>query len=121
MKRLFVLGMITLLCCPLAFIASANAGPVSYDDLWDISQGSLVTAHSPRHWASHIDNMFGASKGSAPEEEHTMFDDGHLAGTVHWVEWMTSVPMTLETFNLVAAHDHDLRDIRYRGFSQFRL
>ncbi|GEM_PF-1240990 len=114
---------------------SSLALPTSTTDLWDISQGSTVTGDSGvlyyrDNYKSSINNMFGAYDTSTTEHYNTIFKDyippGNYGasvseGYVHWVEWQTSLEMTLRSFNLVASHDGSPRDIRYRGFTDFYL
>lgn len=90
-------------------------------DLWDVSQGASVTAHSPLlQWApSSASNMFGAALGAEPG--NTVFIDRQPAGTIHWVEWQTPAAVTMRSFNLIAAHDGQPCDARYRGISRFTL
>jgi hypothetical protein len=115
------------------FILKQPAGAIliSYDDLWDISQGSVVTEHS-RVWSVHsmwspplrgsdIRNMFGGYYGYPWPGENTALGRNTSAGTIHWVEWQTPSLITLRSFNLITMHDPPPKDIRKRGFSQFRL
>jgi hypothetical protein len=109
----------------------AHALVVSYTDLWDVSQGTVVTGSSGAlsgGWSSDARNMFGGTFGSGPPDvlNNTIFRDYQPAGTVHWVEWATSAPVILGSLNLVAIHDDGWdgyvnRDINYRGFSEFWL
>lgn len=100
----------------------AHAGPVSYTDLWDYSQGASVTASSVMEPGSTASNMFGTVIGSTSDLSHNaIFDDYGRAGTVHWVEWMTPSAITLASFQMLAYHDLPPRDINERGFKTFRL
>lgn len=101
-----------------------------YNDLWDISQGTSVTGTSGAlagGWFSDARNMFGGTYGSNPDTmNNTIFKDYQSPGYVHWVNWQTSGPITLQSFNLVAIHDYgqnpyEYRDINYRGISRFKL
>lgn len=112
-------------------ILPAHALVLSYTDLWDVSQGTVVIATSGAltgGWSSDVRNMFGGYFGSGPPDllNNTIFRDQLPAGTVHWVEWTTSSPVNVGSFNLVAAHDGDFdgyvtRNINFRGFSSFNL
>ena len=74
----------------------------STNDLWDISQGSVVTGTSGVHVPySDIRDMFGGTF-SPVEPGVTVFDDGRPAGFVHYVEWRTPTPVTVNAFNLFA-------------------
>jgi len=114
----------------------AHALLASKTDLWDVSEGAIVTGTSGAlsgSWSSDARNMFGGAFGSGPPDvlNNTIFQDYNPAiqdynpaGTVHWVEWKTPSPVTLGSINLVAAHDDGWdgyvnRDISYRGFSEF--
>lgn len=90
----------------------------SSSDLWDVSQGTTVTANSPVK--NDADQMFGGS-GDSPEISNTLFRDFQPRGTLHFVEWQTTAPITLRSFRLDASHDHPPRDINARGFSRFTL
>jgi hypothetical protein len=112
--------LITLLFM-LAFSSSAIAA--STTDLWDESQGVTVLGTSGVQAGTHysdIRNMFGGDYGY-PETYNTIFADYQPAGTVHWVEWKTTSPVNLMSFELAMAHDADDRDANYRGVATFRL
>lgn len=112
------------------FAASIHAAT---DDAWDTSQGSVVTAHSPTlHSGELASDMFGTTSGA--DGNRLVFADYRAAGTVHWVEWQTPAPLTIQSFNLYAQHDDhryapagqcDLptgyRDAQHRGFDHFTL
>jgi hypothetical protein len=110
----------------LAAPAQATLIPVN-DDLWDVSQGASVTAHSgvltdPNpFFVSDIRNMFGHVLTGTVEPANTLFRDGQPAGTLHWVEWQTAIDITLRSFALFAAHDGEPEDANARGFSRFTL
>lgn len=100
---------------------TVSAGAQSHTDLWDISQGSVVTAHSALHSNFSIGDMFGTT-ASPGEPGDTIFADQQGLGFVHFVEWTTPVPITLESLHLYAtgdigaAYGSDFRDI-----GEFRL
>jgi hypothetical protein len=118
-KRVLIVSVVAIL---LGFSGFAFALPVSTLDLWDISRGTVVTSSSPMYYGgtSGASNMFGGT-GSSPEAERALFTDAYSAGYVHWVEWQTVAPVTIGSFNLVAAHDGSPRDANYRGFSRLSL
>jgi len=92
----------------------------SSNDLWDISQGSVVTGNSPVNSPfSDIRDMFGG-QFSAVEPGNTVFANNQPPGFVHYVEWQTAVPVTVNSFNLFAAGDGPA-DNNEREFSQFVL
>jgi acetyltransferase-like isoleucine patch superfamily enzyme len=88
-------------------------------DLWDLSQGTVVTSHSGVLEVSDIRNMFGGMFG--PIGPYTLFEDGLPAGTIHSVEWQTAQQIVLTSFNLFANHDGLEFGATHRGFSAFRL
>jgi hypothetical protein len=108
------------LAAVLAVAAPASALPIGIADLWN---GATVTANSPLiEWTtSSASNMFGGSFGVEPA--NTLFADrlSTGAGTIHWVEWQTTTPQTIRSFELFAHHDGYPRDATYRGFDLFRL
>ena len=61
----------------------------STNDLWDISQGSVVTGTSGADVPySDIRDMFGG-QFSEVDPGTTLFADGRPPGFVHYVEWQT--------------------------------
>ena len=94
----------------------------STNDLWDISQGSVVTGTSGAHVPySDIRDMFGGTF-SETEPGRTVFEDGEPAGFVHYVEWQTPTPVTVNSFNLFASGDGPQAPFpTQREFAQFVL
>ena len=93
-------------------------------DLWDLSNGTVVTSSSPTYPQASIENTFGATLGTLESEETpetTIFADGQPAGTVHFIEWETPGEVTLGQFNLYANHDAAPFDANERGFTRFVL
>jgi hypothetical protein len=115
----------------LAVAPCAQARLLSYSDLWDVSQGTVVTGSTGAlagGWSSDARNMFGGFFGSGPPDviNNTIFKDYQPAGYVHSVTWQTAAPVTLGGFNLVAAHDagsdgYRSRNINFRGLDRFTL
>ena len=95
--------------------------PLRSVDLWDISQGIVVTSDSGVLEGSDIRNMFGGNFG--PFAEETLFQDDLPADTIHSVEWQTAQQIMLTSFDIFANHDGPFPefDANYRGFSAFRL
>jgi Concanavalin A-like lectin/glucanases superfamily/Immunoglobulin I-set domain len=92
----------------------------STNDLWDISQGSVVTATSGAHVPySDIRDMFGGMFSEVGPGA-TVFNDGQPPGFVHYVEWQTPAPVTVNSFNLFALGDGPQFD-NQREFAQFVL
>lgn len=111
----------------LFYAGSCFAITMAYDDLWDVSQGTAVTGDSGamnygnQYWSSDTNHMFGGFSPDRVDIYNTLFRDYAAAGTTHWVEWQTQSTMTLRSFNLVAGHDGNPRNITSRGFSEFTL
>lgn len=135
MKRL-IIGLALVV---LFGVGQVKAEPIIEDstlDLWDASQGSVVTAHSlvmnegisAGSDVSDIRNMFGYEYVGHIEPTNTIFME-NTKGFVHWVEWQTSEPITLRSIMLHAQHDGGPigggipgeRDANFRGFSRFTL
>ncbi len=87
-------------------------------DPWDVSQGTVVTAHSGTVLVSSPNDLLGATD-STVEPGSTIFRDDQSAGFVHFVEWTTVAPITLYGFTLYANDDGAVTGDR--GFSEFRL
>ena len=99
--------------------------PISSDDLWDVSNGATITDHSPLHSASgsQASSMFGYFNTSNlyNEGENTLFSDRQVDDFVHYVEWETENPVTVNSFNVIASHGTDPYTKNDRGFKTFRL
>ncbi len=104
-----------------AVLSSADAQFLtSFEDLWDVSQGTVVTSSSGVLAGSNARDMFGASSGGV-ESGNTLFADFRSQGFTHFVEWQTPEPITLRSFVLFAAHDGGIPSFVFRGFTEFRL
>jgi hypothetical protein len=106
---------------------------VSGSDLFDVSNGTVLTNWSGRSTAGGADpkpdrcggissvtqnpmDMFSGSSGSPCRA--TVFFDGQVVGTEHWIEWKTPKVVTVSSVGLFAAHD----SIRLRrSFSRFKF
>jgi len=108
----------------LAFIMPASASIVvgpSSDDLWDVSQGSVVTDSSPILCGSDASNILGANLGYIePGQGVTLFADCYGSGAWHYVRWITPQDVTVGAFNLYAAHDGYSNGYG-RSFNRFEL
>jgi hypothetical protein len=118
MKRvLTVLAMIMVLTAGKVYAVD----PVT-TDLWDVAQGAVVTGGSAAIGGSSASNIFGASLGGIENYGDVttpgIFADGMGGESVHWVKWMTASPVTVDSFNLFAAHDSAGLN---RSFSYFEL
>ena len=96
----------------ISFSGTALAASAVYDDLWDISQGAIVGDHSAVHHVSNIEDMFGGTG-------NTIFADVNADGFVHYVEWETPNSVTLQRFNLLAAHDGGTSNRIFKEFNLF--
>jgi hypothetical protein len=110
---LTTLIVVLVLGCAVALPVTASADVPVYNDLWDISQGTTVTGNSPV--LNNAANLIGGAIGI--EAGNVLFWDSYPAGTVHWVEWQTTAPVTVRRFNLVANHEAITR----RSMNNFAL
>ncbi|MBN1394751.1 MAG: hypothetical protein JW959_06985 [Pirellulales bacterium] len=125
-------SFIFTLCAPIAllvFVGFSAAGTISYSDLWDVTQGTVVSNHSGVKSSTHpneeISCMFGLNY-CATECGNTLFKDYYWdpgfthvpAGYVHYVEWNTPSSITLRSFDLHAANDGVMTA---RAFNRFTL
>jgi len=106
------------------------ADPISYSDLWDISQGSVVDSTSgalnySSGYRSDVRDMFGGNYSIIGGGE-TLFRDyvspGLSGGSIqpgytHYVEWHTPTSVTLRSFNLIAYNE----GMNRRAFDHFEL
>ncbi len=120
--HIFVAAVIIL----ITFVSNSWSMPISSSDLWDISNGTTVTANSPLHSASYskASNMFGdfTATNNYNEGENTLFSDRQVDDFIHYVEWETANPVTVNSFNLVASHAPEPQYSRNdRGFKNFSL
>ncbi|HTH49999.1 MAG TPA: hypothetical protein VMB21_20970 [Candidatus Limnocylindria bacterium] len=105
-------------CCGLLQLLPAGAaGATQYgvtNDLWDVSQGTVVTAFSDdatQYYGTatavpYAENIFGARHTGFPREDGSfVFADGKPAGFVHFVEWRTAQPVSIRSFKVYAADD----------------
>src|SRR5687767_10598034 len=84
-------------------------------DLWDISQGAVITAASDPIPGYSIESMFGGFS----IVDWAYFSDAQPAGFVHFVEWETPADVTVADIHLFAFGDPSLNN--GREFDQFTL
>lgn len=102
-----------------AFGAALDFG--SKSDVWDTTQGAVVTQVSGRAGpAFNPDNMFGATYPTPDGLPSFTFEDGRPQGYVHFIEWRTKFPVTVRSFNLHAQGD-GTQFQNGREFDRFRL
>lgn len=114
---------------PIVFMAMVifawpvQARLISSSDAWEYTNISSYSA-ATIHGDSNVQNMFGFTSFNT-ESTNTVFNDSSEQGYWHTVEWTLNSPITLGSFNLVAAHDGTgppyYRDQNYRGFGAFTL
>lgn len=95
--------------------SQANTLP-STKDLWDISNGSVVTSESATY-PETSPGMFGGA-GYADETGRTIFSDNPPAGATQYIEWKTVGPVAVGTVRLFAGGGSGSTS---RGFSNFVL
>jgi hypothetical protein len=103
----------------LAAASIASAMAQSSNDLWDISQGTVVTATSGAIPGYTIDAMFG---GASELSDWAYFSDTQPPGFVHFVEWETPGDVTVGRVQLYAMGDFFFGfPNNERDFSHFTL
>jgi hypothetical protein len=91
----------------------------STDDLWDISQGAVVTGASGVYGGFDARDVFGGAFGWV-EYGHCVFADGQPPSFVHYVEWQTPNPVMVGGLALFALGDGPAIN-NQREFEQFVL
>src|SRR5436190_14429349 len=93
------------LCCAVS-IGTAYAQPSTSTDLWDVSQGAVVTASSPVIPGYSIGAMFGeGGQNFFDGQTWTYFADFQPPGTIHTVEWEMPGNVTVGKIRLFAFGD----------------
>jgi len=91
----------------------------SMDDLWDVSNGTVVTATSGIRSGFDATDMFG-SENSPMVPGETIFDDDRPPAYVHYIEWQTPTPVRVGQIDLYARGDSPLY-LNEREFDRFVL
>jgi PEP-CTERM motif-containing protein len=130
MRKIQILNVLTmfLFFTVLLLPKASMALPVSYTDLWDISNGTTVGNNSgalyySSTYKSDIRKMFGDDNYAGTLPGPLLFRDylpGWVsvpAGFTHFVEWSTANPVTLRSFSLYASNEGMDR----RAFNHFEL
>jgi len=105
-RRLWVTIAAVLLTAGLA-----AGGPISETDpdLYDLWQNATVLDYSPLYnggeGISDARDMFGGEYSYLAEPGRTLFADGQPQGTIHWIRWLTSGPITFNHISLLAGGD----------------
>src|SRR4051812_6286569 len=87
-----------------SFLAAASIGAAraqTSDDLWDVSQGTVITADSGAIPGYSIQSMFGGFSLI----DWAYFSDAQPPGFVHFVEWETLGDVTVGRIQLYALGD----------------
>jgi hypothetical protein len=100
--------------------------PGANNDLWDVTQGSVVTAHSGMRESfpgsgieiSSVNDAFGALE--TPDDPGVAtFRDDQPEGATHSIDWRTPLPVIVGEFQWHAAHEFD--NGNQRAFDRVRL
>ena len=89
-------------------IVSSGGGDGVMDDIFDISQSTLVLGSSTLLQCcggSFAENSFGGFGGVEPP--HTLFSDGPAVGSIDFINLRTANPIALTGYNAVLADDSD--------------
>jgi hypothetical protein len=93
----------------LSVLVAASIGSAmaqSSADLWDVSQGTLVTASSPILSSYSAGAMFGENgQNNGNGSTWTYFADGQPAGFTHFVEWQTPANVNVARVQVYAFGD----------------
>jgi hypothetical protein len=111
-----------LLSVLLFFIWSsirAQALSPTTNDLWDVSNGTIVSRHSDLGYGTAAEDMFGGSSSSV-EPEDTLFSDFRPPGGIHFVEWRTASPVALSSIAIFAGGDGEIYQ-NEREFSRITI
>ncbi len=117
---------LVLLIVALLFRTAAVAQLDPSYNLWSITNGVVVTTNSHfALWNSQPNafdsrDVFGGEFTTFPYEKgDVVFDDSAPDGFVHFIQWRTRTPVTVESFKLFAKNDYPTP--RAREFAQFTL
>jgi len=106
-----VAGLVTL-------NAVAQFAPLT-DDVWDVSQGTILILSTDLKSGSDMRDMLGGTFGSDQAEKgNVLFADGAPEGSTHIIEWRTKKAVTVRSFRLFAYDDPATGD---HAFGVFRL
>jgi hypothetical protein len=89
------------------------------NDLWDVAQGTTITANSPSG-APPIAGMLGFATGPQLQQD-SYFADGKPAGFVHFIEFKTASPVTIRSLNAWGGDDRNGGVPLRRSFNEFKL
>lgn len=116
--HLFKLAAILIL--GLACRVRAAAPTPSTTDLWDVSNGAIITATSSA-MTPDARTLLGLSMNVGGELNDAYFGNGAAPGFAHYVEFRTVNPVTIRSFTLYAGDDRSSGNTLRRSFSNFGL
>jgi hypothetical protein len=97
----FTLGLALV----VSIVPGIGADPQSAtDDLWDLSQGAVVTGSSAITAGFDARDILGGLFGTV-DDGQCIFLDNRPPGFVHYLEWQTPAPVTVGGFALFAEGD----------------
>lgn len=90
--------------------------------VWNVTRGTRVISSSELYPGCRPEDLFGGRLSSVgtPETGSAIFSDSAPDGFVHFIEWETSSPVTLQSFGLIGAHETAFNGY-LRAFRGFRL
>src|SRR5262249_2760798 len=86
------------------------------------AQGTRIVSYSELYPGGRPEDLFGARLSSVGTSEtgSAIFTDSAPDGFVHFIEWETPSPVTVQAFGLIGGHDTALKEF-IRAFRGFRL
>ncbi len=115
-RRSIARRIVPALLATLAVALCSQARAQSASDLWNVSHGNVITAHSGQG-TGDLRNMFGGTY-SSPEAGTAFFADAKPHGFVHYVEFERATAFSLTGYRLRLADDSANGN---RGVVTFRL
>jgi hypothetical protein len=111
----------TLALCCAATAASVSAQFPSSYDLWDLSQGTIISASSETHPLAGTPGGLLGQEGQDNSNGNTWtyFADGQPDNFVHYIEWETAADVTIGEVRVFAFGDDFFNS--GREFEQFTL
>lgn len=112
---------ITGLLAIVSLSASAAVAPLpSTSDLWDVSNGTSITATSGA-LTPDARTLIGLPLNVGGELNDAYFPGGKPQGFTHFIEFQTLNPVTIRSFSLYAGDDRSSGNALRRAFSNFAL
>lgn len=114
-----IVGGMLILCSSSALAAIVTPTHQVNNDLWDVAQGTTVTANSGSG-APPIAGMIGFATGPQLSQD-SYFADGKPQGFAHFIEIKTASPVTVRSLNVWGGDDRSSGNTLRRSFNEFRL